>query len=350
MLPGGRDVIISIFDNSSGPGTRYRLYKENLQTRAETDIATAPEPAEYLSVSPAGNAVAYDQISGVGDSPAGIYVQKLDGSPRVRISPDDMTANGGPGQTVSWSHDGTDIAYRTYYSADQSQAIVYAPASGSKAQTTVIRFPYGTIGGLESLAWTPNDQGILFNSFTGHVDYVNRGGGAVTHVAAPANGGALYGLAVDQHWDVFMSVTASSQPGRLFISAVWLGNTGAFTTISDTSGFDGSPSVDTSRQADPAPAGFGAACPALTMIAARGSGEPPQGDGPGGWTDPSSYTLAKDRDEAGHELHVLYTTLQQAHPALVLDPVMYPADAVFPDLVTGIAVYRASVASAPARS
>ena len=80
------------------------------------------------------------------------------------------------------------------------------------------------------------------------------------------------------------------------------------------------------------------------MIAARGSGELPQGDGPNGWTVQSAYTTDPD-EGAGHELYVLYTALRQAYPALTLDPVMYPADAVFPDLVTGVKVYLQSVAS-----
>jgi outer membrane protein assembly factor BamB len=68
------------------------------------------------------------------------------------------------------------------------------------------------------------------------------------------------------------------------------------------------------------------------VIAARGSGESPQSD----WTDPSAYTKDSNKG-AGQVNYDVYTRLKSNNPNLhwALDPVMYPADSVVPDLVPG---------------
>jgi hypothetical protein len=83
-------------------------------------------------------------------------------------------------------------------------------------------------------------------------------------------------------------------------------------------------------------------CPAVTFIAARGSGEAPTTD----WYSPSAYVSAR-YGGAGVELWSLYSQLLRRSPGYIaFDPVMYPAANVFPDLVDGnLKLYTASVAS-----
>jgi outer membrane protein assembly factor BamB len=92
----------------------------------------------------------------------------------------------------------------------------------------------------------------------------------------------------------------------------------------------------------------GPPCPDVMVVAARGSGEPPQlhGQPPSDWTDPAAYREDKYFG-AGEVNYSLYQSLVSSAPKLhfSLDPVLYPADAVFPDVVTGIANYKASAQS-----
>ena len=89
---------------------------------------------------------------------------------------------------------------------------------------------------------------------------------------------------------------------------------------------------------------YGSACPDVMVLAVRGSGESPQAD----WTDPGAY--ANDRYRGAGEVNWdVYTRLLKATPKLhvSLDPIMYPAEKVFPDLIPELhyQTYRASVAS-----
>lgn len=86
----------------------------------------------------------------------------------------------------------------------------------------------------------------------------------------------------------------------------------------------------------------GPQCPDVMVIAARGSGESPQSN----WTDPSAYTQDQNKG-AGQVNYDVYQRLKAANPNLhwSLDPVMYPADSVFPDLITAVVNYTASVDS-----
>jgi Cutinase len=296
MLPGTQNVIVAESDaNFSGMG---QLVEINAQTLSQTVIATIPtlgRNVTSLSASPTGNAVAYfrpaDTVSG---TPAGVYVQKLDGSAPVRISPNDVATYGTPSGGISWSHDGNDIAYIT--EQGDGDSVVYAPSSGTQVQTTVTHF---TNIYLSSVAWTPNDQGLLVDQ-SNTLSYINRSTGAVTEVAfVPQGAGYLgiIGVAVDQHWNAY--VVMNSGNDNVSISAVWLGNLGSFTTITSASGnWDDDPSVDTSGPADPMPPGFppGAspACPSVQFFGVRGSGETgSDGGGYGSTVQEFELTLAQ---------------------------------------------------------
>jgi len=86
----------------------------------------------------------------------------------------------------------------------------------------------------------------------------------------------------------------------------------------------------------------GGDCAPVMFIGARGSSETPQGDE---WVN--SYYYTHDRYQGmGPELWSLYQQLQQrARGAIAFYPVIYPADAVLPDLGTGFKGYAASGAS-----
>jgi alpha-tubulin suppressor-like RCC1 family protein len=112
-----------------------------------------------------------------------------------------------------------------------------------------------------------------------------------------------------------------------------------------------------SAAAAPSPADFypivnGPKCPDVVVVAARGSGELPQNssDPAKDWTSPAAYTDLSTFFGAGQVNYDLYQRLWQAAPRLHfgLAPVQYQADAVFPDVVTGIVAYKASVESGAA--
>jgi alpha-tubulin suppressor-like RCC1 family protein len=111
------------------------------------------------------------------------------------------------------------------------------------------------------------------------------------------------------------------------------------------------------RPAAAAPADFypivnGPKCPDVVVVAARGSGELPQNssDPAKDWTSPAAYTDLSTFFGVGQANYDLYQRLWQAAPRLHfgLAPVQYQADAVFPDVVTGIVAYQASVESGAA--
>jgi hypothetical protein len=283
MLPGSQNVVVAETDTTTGDST---LVEINVQTFSQTVIGTTPAlgSSSYLSVSPTGNAVAYlspaDAVSGM---PAGVYVQKLDGSAPVRISSNDVATYGTPDGEISWSHDGNDIAYITELSAGGTD-VAYAPSSGTQVQTTVTHFPSVYP---RSLAWTPNDQGLLVDE-SNILAYVDRNTGALSEIAfppTPPSGGFLGidGVTVDQHWDAYVVLNAGNDSQS--ISAVWLGNPSTFTTITSVTGaWDDYPSVDTSGPADPVPPGFPSStspptCPPLKFFGVRGSGEKASSDG-----------------------------------------------------------------------
>src|SRR5262245_40052019 len=80
----------------------------------------------------------------------------------------------------------------------------------------------------------------------------------------------------------------------------------------------------------PAHAVRGTACPDVMVLAARGSSEPPQGTGTGGWPFPESYRDPNSYYGAGQVNVEVFDGLSAARPELAfsLDSVMYPADAV----------------------
>ena len=89
---------------------------------------------------------------------------------------------------------------------------------------------------------------------------------------------------------------------------------------------------------------YGSTCPDVMVMAVRGSGESPQAD----WTDPAAYINDTYRG-VGEVNWDLYGRLLKARPKLhiSLDPIMYPADAVMPELFPKLhyQIYQASVAS-----
>jgi hypothetical protein len=84
------------------------------------------------------------------------------------------------------------------------------------------------------------------------------------------------------------------------------------------------------------------------VIAARGSGEQPQPEGPhGDWTNPAAYTFKDTYYGAGQFNYAFYLTLKSklkranSQLRLSLDPVQYPADPAL-EAVTGYKAYEAS--------
>jgi hypothetical protein len=135
------------------------------------------------------------------------------------------------------------------------------------------------------------------------------------------------------------TVPAQDAPARVHAQVSVDNASDAFTS-------DNSTSLDTGiTPYKPVTAIYGSACPDVMVLAARGSGESPKG---GNWTDPAAYINDSYRG-AGQVNWDAYKRLIKARPDLriSLDPIMYEADSVFPDLIPELQfqVYQASVAS-----
>jgi Cutinase/Dockerin type I domain len=85
--------------------------------------------------------------------------------------------------------------------------------------------------------------------------------------------------------------------------------------------------------------GKGGACPNVMVIAARGSGEQPQGSA---WASPASYAKSGDHYGAGQVNWDVYYSLSKSRGDVSLDPLIYPADAVIPDIYQHAPKYVAS--------
>jgi Cutinase len=259
LMPGGRDVAAII--------TNTGLEIINIATKAVTVMPQAEPLASAsksgLSVAPDGSAIAYNVANGLGSNlgtAAGIYAQRLDGSPAYRVSPTDSNAAG----YTAWSHDGRYIAYTTSTIADS--IIAYAPASGGGPETVAI---HGNGSDFENLAWTPDDKGLLTTTDTdtsqpdGHLLYGDLATGTLTPVLTDPGRQFQWGqLSVDQHWDVFLGSykypVAGSNAEPVRIDAAWLGNPSTIIPVplASAGSDDWDPSVSTAGPADPRPAGF----------------------------------------------------------------------------------------------
>jgi hypothetical protein len=140
----------------------------------------------------------------------------------------------------------------------------------------------------------------------------------------------------------FAAVSATGSRNALTDLAGRLLSASSAKTTSGANAGAGTRSSEATAAADTGPL-TGPACPDVMFIAARGSGEKPQGDK---WVKASAYTTNADLG-AGAELYDLYQRLQKAAPKLkfAMDPVMYPAARVWALFDGSFAVYQASVAS-----
>ena len=283
LLPDGQNALAVLTPADT-------VVEINLATRAQAIVDNAPGNKLGLSVSPSGDAFSYYRDP-VGTTRAGVYAKKLDGSPPVRISPDDVPTYGAALEWTSWSHDGRDIAYSVGV-IDGTHRIVYAPVDGSQQQVTVVS--RNDTMQYRDVQWAPDDGGLFFTAEgSPSLNYVDLATHTTSAVAADP-WGTVSDFAVDQHWDAFVTVGDSGSTRR--VDQIWLGDTSTSTTAVDVTGDDWGPSVVTAGPADPAPPGFGSgsgsptptptitspsatptpptqACAAVKFIGVRGSGE-----------------------------------------------------------------------------
>lgn len=272
LMPNGQDVIV---EGNFG-GNLTNLERVNIATKAATIIPQSGPVANGvgkwgLSVSPDGTAVAFHGYLSAWQLDAeGIYVQKLDGSPEILVSPVHVFGQQlDVGGMTSWSHDGKYIAFGAGYGGSASwTGLAYAPATGGATPTVVVKSaPAG--GGYQDAVWTPDDKGLLTwrwdpaNIGTdAHLLYADVATGQVTpvltdpgRVFATNQGPAR--ISVDQHWTVYLSTYApDSTSFARRIETAWLGDPGKITVLPSVTSDDHGATVSTAGPADPEPAGL----------------------------------------------------------------------------------------------
>ncbi len=329
LLPDGQTAVVSL-EGGPANGFDHTLVKVNVATHAETLIADSPAQMLGLSVSPAGDAVSYHRDPDpAGVSHAGVYVQRLDGSAPVRVSPDDTLQFGVALYSTSWSHDGSKVAYpENTLSGSQ---IAYVPASGTQQQVVVAQS--SGIQTYDAVAWAPGDQGLLYtDSADGQLHYVTLGT-RVDTTLTQLSGIRAFSLAVDQHWTAFLGTYTATSTS---IDHLWLGDPSTATTTINATGADTLPSVITSGASDPAPPGFPggtsptptptvtptptatptpppANCPTLQFFGVRGSGE-----------------TSSDHGGFGKTISAMNDRLRALVPGLSSEAIDYPATPVNP--------------------
>ena len=245
LTPDGRSVV-AVGDPDTSASQYEGLEITDIATGTTTAVAQAGTPATVnkvgLSVAPDSSAIAYLGSSSDSDE-RGVWVQKLDGSPAYRVAAGAGVDDGLFSGSTAWSHDGRYIAYPFVTSDGRgtiTESIAYSPADGSGGQTLI---PVAAANHIRSLAWTPDDRGLLYYDEadyfgtppTGHLLYADLATGAVTTVLIGEPGFTFASVAVDQHWTVFVTSTNQNTPVQGAhthrMDAAWLGDPGSVRTL-----------------------------------------------------------------------------------------------------------------------